>query len=41
MELTIKKLSFMLQLRDLPTPEILGKFADRYPEADVTATASF
>ncbi len=31
----------MLQLRDLPTPEILGKFASRYPEADVTAIASF
>jgi DNA-binding MarR family transcriptional regulator len=31
----------MLQLRDLPTPEILGKFAQRYPEADVTAIASF
>ena len=41
MELTINKLPFMLQLRDLPTPEILGKFADRYPEADVTAIASF
>lgn len=31
----------MLQLRDLPTPEILGKFAERYPDADVTAIASF
>jgi DNA-binding MarR family transcriptional regulator len=31
----------MLQLRDLPTPEILAKFADRYPDADVTAIASF
>lgn len=31
----------MLQLRDLPTPEILEKFASRYPEADVTAIASF
>jgi DNA-binding MarR family transcriptional regulator len=31
----------MLQLRDLPTPEILGKFAQRYPDADVTAIASF
>lgn len=31
----------MLQLRDLPTPEILGKFAGRYPDADVTAIASF
>ncbi len=31
----------MLQLRDLPTPEILGKFAQRYPDADISATASF
>lgn len=31
----------MLQLRDLPTPEILAKFAERYPDADVTAIASF
>ena len=31
----------MLQLRDLPTPEILGKFAERYPDADVTAISSF
>ena len=31
----------MLQLRDLPTPEILGKFAERYPDADISATASF
>lgn len=31
----------MLQLRDLPTPEILGKFAERYPDADVTAITSF
>jgi DNA-binding MarR family transcriptional regulator len=31
----------MLQLRDLPTPEILDKFAARYPDADVTAIASF
>ena len=31
----------MLQLRDLPTPEVLAKFADRYPDADVTAIASF
>ncbi len=31
----------MLQLRDLPTPEILSKFADRYPDADVTAISSF
>lgn len=31
----------MLQLRDLPTPEILDKFAQRYPEADVSAVAAF
>ncbi len=31
----------MLQLRDLPTPDILQKFAARYPEADISATASF
>lgn len=31
----------MLQLRDLPTPEILKKFAERYPDADVTAITSF
>jgi DNA-binding MarR family transcriptional regulator len=31
----------MLQLRDLPTPEVLAKFAERYPDADVTAIASF
>ncbi|WP_047539920.1 MarR family winged helix-turn-helix transcriptional regulator [Methylotenera versatilis] len=31
----------MLQLRDLPTPEILDKFADRYPDADVTAISGF
>lgn len=31
----------MLQLRDLPTPDILAKFAERYPIADVTAIASF
>ncbi len=31
----------MLQLRDLPTPEVLGKFAERYSDADVTAVASF
>jgi DNA-binding MarR family transcriptional regulator len=31
----------MLQLRDLPMPEILGKFANRYPEADLTAITSF
>lgn len=31
----------MLQLRDLPTPDVLRKFAARYPEADVSAVASF
>ena len=31
----------MLQLSDLPTAEILQRFAQRYPEADVTAIASF
>ena len=31
----------MLQLRDLPTIEVLGKFANRYPQADVTAISSF
>jgi DNA-binding MarR family transcriptional regulator len=41
MWLIISKSPFMLQLRDLPTPEILDKFANRYPQADVTAIASF
>jgi len=31
----------MLQLRDLPTSETLEKFARRYPEADVSAIATF
>lgn len=31
----------MLQLHDLPTPAILRKFAQRYPDADVTAVAGF
>ncbi|WP_137719733.1 MarR family winged helix-turn-helix transcriptional regulator [Methylobacillus flagellatus] len=31
----------MLQLRDLPTPETLHKFAQRYPEADISAISSF
>lgn len=31
----------MLQLRDLPTPEILHKFAQRYPDADISAVTSF
>lgn len=33
-------LLIMLQLRDLPTTEMLDKFAERYPDADVTAIAS-
>lgn len=31
----------MLQLRDLPTTDVLGKFAERYPDADITAVSSF
>lgn len=31
----------MLQLRDLPTTETLVKFAQRYPEADISAISSF
>lgn len=31
----------MLQLRDLPTPEILRKFVQRYPDADVSAVTTF
>lgn len=31
----------MLQLRDLPTTEVLEKFAQRYPQADVSAIATF
>ena len=31
----------MLQLRDLPTPQILNKFSERYPEADVGAISTF
>ncbi|HEX5538846.1 MAG TPA: MarR family transcriptional regulator, partial [Methylophilaceae bacterium] len=31
----------MLQLRDLPSNEVLDKFAQRYPEADVSAIATF
>ncbi|MBC7787035.1 MAG: MarR family transcriptional regulator [Methylophilaceae bacterium] len=31
----------MLQLRDLPTIETLQKFANRYPEADVSAVSTF
>lgn len=31
----------MLQLRDLPTPAVLEKFAQRYPDADITAVVTF
>ncbi|HSH54066.1 MAG TPA: MarR family transcriptional regulator [Methylotenera sp.] len=31
----------MLQLRDLPTTAVLEKFAERYPDADITAISSF
>ncbi len=31
----------MLQLRDLPSAEVLQKFAQRYPAADISAIASF
>ena len=31
----------MMQLRDLPSIETLQKFANRYPEADVSAISSF
>lgn len=31
----------MLQLRDLPTPEVLEKFAGRYPDADISAVVTF
>ena len=31
----------MLQLKDLPSIETLRKFAERYPEADVSAISSF
>ena len=31
----------MLQVRDLPTPDILRRFAQRYPDADVTAVTGF
>jgi DNA-binding MarR family transcriptional regulator len=34
-------LLIMLQLRDLPSTQTLEKFANRYPQADVTAIASF
>ena len=38
--LTIKLLT-MLQLRDLPSEDVLRKFAQRYPQADVSAIATF
>ena len=31
----------MLQLRDLPTPQVLAKFAERYPDADISAVSGF
>lgn len=31
----------MLELRDLPTTGVLHKFAERYPDADITAVSSF
>jgi len=31
----------MLQLRDLPTTEVLSKFAQRYPQADISAISTF
>jgi len=31
----------MLQLKDLPTTKVLGKFAERYPDADITAVSGF
>jgi DNA-binding MarR family transcriptional regulator len=31
----------MLQLHDLPTDETLSKFAQRYPQADISAIATF
>jgi DNA-binding MarR family transcriptional regulator len=31
----------MLQVRDLPTPDILRRFAQRYPDADVSAVTGF
>jgi DNA-binding MarR family transcriptional regulator len=31
----------MLQLRDLPTKETLKKFAQRYPQADISAVSAF
>lgn len=34
-------LLIMLQLRDLPTTAVLGKFAQRYPDADISAISGF
>lgn len=31
----------MLQLKDLPTVDVLAKFAERYPDADITAISGF
>jgi len=31
----------MLQLRDLPTTAVLAQFAERYPDADITAVSGF
>lgn len=31
----------MLELKDLPTVGVLNKFAERYPDADITAISSF
>jgi len=31
----------MLELKDLPTTGVLHKFAERYPDADITAISSF
>ncbi|MDR2219315.1 MAG: MarR family transcriptional regulator [Methylobacillus sp.] len=31
----------MLQLRDLPSTEVLKKFAQRYPQADISAISTF
>ena len=38
--LTIIRL-IMLTVRDLPTPEVLHRFAQRYPDADVSAVSAF
>jgi DNA-binding MarR family transcriptional regulator len=31
----------MLQLKDLPTNKVLGKFAERYPDSDISAVSGF